>query len=164
MATETDPNAPILFYAGNEGDVMGFYNNVGLMTDKLGPQYKSLVVFAEHRYYGTSMPFGSSAEAFKNENLKYLTAAQAMMDFVLLVKQIKIDYNLPNSPVIVFGGSYGGMLAAWLRQKFPHVFQAALASSAPILFFEGAVSPYAYTQVATKSFGLTDPKCIDVIK
>ncbi len=41
-------NAPIFFYAGNEGDVGDFWNNTGLMFD-LAPHYKALVLFAEHR-------------------------------------------------------------------------------------------------------------------
>jgi pimeloyl-ACP methyl ester carboxylesterase len=45
-----------------------------------------------------------------------------MMDYVELVKYIKYRYNAMDKPVIVFGGSYGGMLAAWLRMKFPATF------------------------------------------
>jgi lysosomal Pro-X carboxypeptidase len=44
------------------------------------------------------------------------------MDYVELVKYVKYTYGVMDKPVIVFGGSYGGMLAAWLRMKFPHVF------------------------------------------
>jgi len=45
-----------------------------------------------------------------------------MMDFVELVKFIKEEYGAQDKAVITFGGSYGGMLSAWIRMKYPHVF------------------------------------------
>ncbi len=42
-----------------------------------------------------------------------------MMDYVELVKQVRTDYNVEDKACVVFGGSYGGMLAAWLRIKHP---------------------------------------------
>jgi predicted peptidase len=44
-----------------------------------------------------------------------------MMDYVDLIKYIKTKYNAGDKAVIALGGSYGGMLAAWMRMKFPHV-------------------------------------------
>ena len=34
---------------------------------------------------------------------------------------------------IAYGGSYSGALAAWARIKYPDVFYAAVATSAPVL-------------------------------
>ena len=120
--TYWDPETgPILFYAGNEGNIYSFYDNTGFMTETVAQETKGLIVFGEHRYFGVSYPFPPEV-AFEPENNVYLTVEQAMMDYVELVKFVRTEYNMEDKACVVFGGSYGGMLAAWLRQKFPHVF------------------------------------------
>lgn len=124
------------------------------MTRTLAERLNATVVFGEHRYYGHSYPFDSKKEAFKPENLKYLSVEQVMMDYVTLLETIKVDggydmntnYTNPRTPIYVFGGSYGGMLASWLRMKYPATFHGAIASSAPILWFVGGkdFDPHAY--------------------
>lgn len=155
-------SGPIIFYAGNEGDIWTFFDNSGFMTTTLAEQFGALVVFGEHRYFGTSMPFGDAS--FDRKNLKYLTVEQAMMDYVEFILDFKEKNGLQDRAVIVGGGSYGGMLSAWLRMKYPHVFQGALAASAPILFFEGYVSPNAYDDIATDDYRKADEDCPVLIK
>jgi len=82
-----EETGPIIFYAGNEGDVWTFFDNSGFMTTTLAEQFGALVVFGEHRYYGTSMPFGD--ESFDRDNLKYLTVEQAMNDY----SEFMIDFK-----------------------------------------------------------------------
>jgi len=116
-----ESSAPILFYAGNEGDVTNFYDNSGFMTTTLAKKWGALVVFAEHRYYGTSMQFDNKTKAFEKENLKYLNVQQVLEDFVAVIQDVKTNRYpmLKDRAVIAFGGSYGGMLAAWMRMKYP---------------------------------------------
>ena len=110
-------SGPILFYAGNEGGIWNFYNNSGFMTETLAKELQALVVFGEHRYYGESLPFGQ--DSYKNENLKYFSVEQVFQDYVALLDFVKDTYDAQDRAVIAFGGSYGGMLAAWMRMKYP---------------------------------------------
>jgi lysosomal Pro-X carboxypeptidase len=113
---------------------------------------KGLVVFGEHRFFGESWPFPNKKDLLKDNTVnRYLTVEQAMMDYVKLIKYIRYKYNAMQQPCIVFGGSYGGMLAAWLRMKFPATFQGALSSSAPLLYFKDSPTapPAGFGEVIT---------------
>ena len=62
-----------------------------------------------------------------------------MIDYINLIKFIRTEYPMIDQTV-VFGGSYGGMLAAWMRMKYPNVVDVAVASSAPVLMFKDSES------------------------
>ncbi|KAF5281128.1 hypothetical protein FQR65_LT02994 [Abscondita terminalis] len=131
-------DGPIFFYTGNEGDINNFAQNTGFMWE-IAPSFRALLIFAEHRYYGESLPYGN--QSFSNpEHVGYLHSAQALADFVDVIEHIQSLNNYftdsYKNPVIAFGGSYGGMLSAWLRMKYPASVLGAVASSAPILQFQ----------------------------
>ena len=129
-------------------------------------EFKALLVFVEHRYYGKSLPFAPNTKGCMN----FLTSEQALADYAYLVYHLKERYNAHTSPVIGFGGSYGGMLAAWGRLKYPNAFDGVIAASAPIWSFPNMDPPYNYNafyQIATadasKAGGATD-YCKDNLK
>eukprot|EP01018_Ginkgo_biloba_P006692 Gb_18193 [translate_table: standard] len=144
--------APIFVYCGNEGDIEWFAENTGFLWD-IAPQFGALLVFPEHRYYGKSMPYGSQEMAYKDgSSLSYLTAEQALADFAILIVDLKKNLSAEACPVVLFGGSYGGMLAAWMRLKYPHIAIGALASSAPILQFEDIVPSDIFYEIVSRDF------------
>ncbi|XP_076254255.1 lysosomal Pro-X carboxypeptidase-like [Rhynchophorus ferrugineus] len=146
---------PTFIYCGNEADITVFFQNTGFLLD-IAPQFNALVVFAEHRYYGKSMPFGKNSLT-SPEYLKYLSSAQALADFVWLIDILGQKYYstmITNDtyPFIAFGGSYGGMLAAWLRMKYPHIVLGSIASSAPILQINNVKTCEMFNQIVTNSY------------
>ncbi|VVB02328.1 unnamed protein product [Arabis nemorensis] len=157
-------NAPILAFLGEESSLEGDLFGVGFFQEN-GPRLKALLVYIEHRYYGKSMPFGSAKEALKNAStLGYLTAAQALADYAAILLHVKEKYSAKHSPIIVVGASYGGMLAAWFRLKYPHIALGALASSAPLLYFEDTRPKFGYYYIITKVFKETSERCYKTIR
>uniref|UniRef100_A0A0A9WII6 Lysosomal Pro-X carboxypeptidase n=1 Tax=Lygus hesperus TaxID=30085 RepID=A0A0A9WII6_LYGHE len=158
--------SPIFFYTGNEGDITLFSDNAGLVWE-WAPDFNALVVFAEHRYYGESLPFGNLS--FTDPKYSgYLSSLQALADYVDLIAHLKTVYSKRDNapiPVIAFGGSYGGMLAAWIRMKYPGIITGSLAASAPIWQFTGMTPCDAFYKVTTRAFKVSGSQnCVDTIK
>ena len=87
------------------------------------------------------------------------------MDFVEFIKDIK-QTHCPDCKVIVFGGSYGGMLASWMRMKYPHVVDMAHAASAPIYYYRNRKNfDYGiFYQLVTKNYEMHNMNCPSVIR
>eukprot|EP00898_Chlorokybus_atmophyticus_P007647 jgi/Chlat1/7884/Chrsp66S07307 len=160
---DRENNGPIFVYAGNEGYIDWFANNTGFLWE-IAEEFKALLLFPEHRYYGESLPFGQ--DSYKNASMAgWLTAEQAMADYAVIIKSLKHNESAWGSPVVMFGGSYGGMLAAWFRMKYPHIAVGAVASSAPILQFEGVVPPDTFNRLVSQDFKMDgSQECFDTIK
>eukprot|EP01060_Flectonema_neradi_P004167 TRINITY_DN12734_c0_g1_i1.p1 TRINITY_DN12734_c0_g1~~TRINITY_DN12734_c0_g1_i1.p1 ORF type:complete len:516 (+),score=118.00 TRINITY_DN12734_c0_g1_i1:64-1548(+) len=142
------PGDPIFFYCGNEADVTLYVKHTGLMWENKDA-FKALLVFAEHRYYGETLPFGN--ESFSNQNIRYLNHEQALGDYASVIREFKKSRKAEASKVVAFGGSYGGMLAGWLRMKYPTSIVGAIAASAPLVAFTGMGLP-SY-DIPNKTFG-----------
>ncbi|KAG6436126.1 hypothetical protein SASPL_101010 [Salvia splendens] len=157
-------NSPIFAFFGAEEQLDLDLSGIHFLSD-IAPRFKSMSLYIEHRYYGESIPFGTMEEAMKNETTRgYFNSAQAIADYAEIVLHVKKKYSARNSPVIVVGGSYGGMLASWFRLKYPHIAVGALASSAPILYFENITSPDAYFSLVSKDFKEVSHKCYETIR
>jgi alpha/beta superfamily hydrolase len=73
---------------------------------EIAPELKAMVVFAEHRYYGSSWENGS------------WPVEQALADFADVIRWLRNEWNAPETTAVVsFGGSYGANLAMWMRVK-----------------------------------------------
>ncbi|KAJ9129359.1 hypothetical protein P3X46_033863 [Hevea brasiliensis] len=157
-------SSPIFVYAGEEGDITGDVLYVNFIAD-LAARFKGLLLFIEHRYYGESFPFGLKNHTFQNASISgYLSSEQALADYAQVITDVKKNLSAENCPVIAVGASYGGMLASWFRLKYPHIIIGALASSAPILYFEDITPQDGYHAVVSKDFKNTSESCYNTIK
>ncbi|KAK9291173.1 hypothetical protein L1049_009361 [Liquidambar formosana] len=151
-----EKNTPIFVYTGNEGDIEWFAQNTGFMFET-APHFQALLGFIESFYYKDI--------AYSNAStLGYLSSTQSLADYATLIIDLKKNLTATDSPVVVLGVSYGGMLAAWFRLKYPHVTIGALASSSPILNFENIASPYSFNDIVTQDYRSESENCYQVIK
>lgn len=109
-----DAGLPVFFYTGNESPVDEYVNNTGLIWD-LAVSENALVVFAEHRYFGESIPQLQGTD----NCLSFLSSEEALADYASLINRFRREWGAKDSAFIAFGGSYGGMLASWMRILYP---------------------------------------------
>ena len=102
---------------------------------------------------------------FATENLIYLNSEQAVADIAYFHSYISDLVSLTSANKWVsFGGSYPGMMASFARLRYPHLFHAAVASSAPT---KAATDMPEYNNivasaVASASVGGSQ-ECLDVV-
>ena len=56
---------------------------------------------------------------------------QAINDVVSFIEGMTETHGF-TGPWIAFGGSYPGSLAAWVREKYPHLIKGSVSSSGPL--------------------------------
>lgn len=148
---------PVFLMIGGEGEASPLWMVNGAWID-YAQMYGALCFQLEHRYYGKSHP----TEDLSTDNLKYLSSEQALADLAYFISVMNEKYKLPKETKwIVFGGSYPGCLAAWLRFKYPHLVHGAMSASGPLL---AKVDFKEYFEVVTSSLATYGKKCVKSIK
>ena len=67
-----------------------------------------------------------------------------MADLAVFITSLREDFGRPNAKVFLFGTGYGGTLAAFARQQYPHLVQGAWSSSG--VFASNVTSAGKYNQ------------------
>ncbi|KAI8067744.1 peptidase S28 [Gongronella butleri] len=135
-ASNYKPGGAVIMVPNGEatasGDDASFIFGPPLAT--VAKSLNAAMVLLEHRYYGESHPSLSLPTDYS-----FLTVNQSLADmatFIQLAKNglpgISQDLSAPKTKWITRGGSYPGMLAAWMRLAYPDLVFAAVSSSAPV--------------------------------
>eukprot|EP00744_Colponema_vietnamica_P002220 GILI01003534.1.p1 GENE.GILI01003534.1~~GILI01003534.1.p1 ORF type:complete len:561 (+),score=196.93 GILI01003534.1:110-1792(+) len=148
-------NGPVFLYIGGEGPLPNSSIAAGFIVEA-AQRSKALIVSLEHRYYGASVP---SFVQYTQQDLKFLSSMQALEDvatfYSWFIQREKLDAKAHRW--VAFGGSYPGSLSAWARLKYPQIFVASLASSAPV---NAKLAFFEYDQVVRASLKLFSDECV----
>ncbi|XP_072154558.1 putative serine protease K12H4.7 isoform X2 [Bemisia tabaci] len=150
-----DNNLVFLFVEGY-GAVRTKWLKHGHMS-RMAEKFSAAEFIVEHRFYGGSKPKPN----ISLESLKFLSSEQSLADLAHFIKGMNTLHDFKNPKWIVFGGAYGGSLAAWLRYKYPHLVFAAVTSGSPL---QAKVDFSEYMQKVSDSLALVNPQCVDAIK
>jgi len=151
-----DLGGPIFLMVGGEGAIDAGYVS-GLEMAVWAQKFGALMFALEHRFYGESQPFADQT----TENFAFLSSQQALADLANFIQTMKLEYYAEDAPVVTFGGSYPGNLAAWFRIKYPHLTIGSIASSAPV---QATLDFYQYLDVVDASLDdYASPTCVNLI-
>ena len=134
------PGSPVFLYdvgeANAEGNALFRLQNSTSFFKQLVDEYNGIGIVWEHRFYGNSTPTPIDLNT-PAEDFRYLTTEQSLADvdrFARHFSRKNINYTLTpdKTPWVFVGGSYPGMRAAFMRDKYPDTIFASYASSAPV--------------------------------
>ena len=83
---------PVLLYTGNESPVEEYVNNTGLIWS-LAEKFAALIIFAEHRYFGDSIPQLNGVDYC----VSYLTSAEALADYASLCNRVRREWGVADN-------------------------------------------------------------------
>ncbi|KAF2904414.1 hypothetical protein ILUMI_01759 [Ignelater luminosus] len=148
---------PVFLMIGGEDEAYITWMTQGAWID-YAKKFKAFCFQLEHRYYGKS----HATKDLSIAKLRYLNVEQALADSAQFIFEMNKKYQFPaNTKWIVFGGSYSGSLAAWMRLKYPHLVYGAVSSSSILL----AVVEYSgYLKTTYESLKTYSNKCVDAIQ
>jgi alpha-beta hydrolase superfamily lysophospholipase len=87
-----------------------------------------------------------------------------MHDYVEVVESLKANISCIDCKVVAIGQSYGAMLAAWMRMKYPHTFDGAISSSSLLQSMGYEPQPQLRVALLTQIYAKYDPKLPKLIK
>ncbi|KAG9018022.1 hypothetical protein FRB90_012581 [Tulasnella sp. 427] len=133
----TGQGAPIVFGTPGEQSADGFYTD--LTGDSIMRSMMQTLgaggIMLEHRYWGQSSPY----QNLTAPNLQYLTVQQAIDDSKYFMENVKLSWAKGSytsdptvTPWVNVGCSYPGLLVAYTQEKYPDLFAAGYATSAPV--------------------------------
>ncbi|KAG8914931.1 hypothetical protein FRC00_009536 [Tulasnella sp. 408] len=141
----TGEGAPIIIFnegeqsAARDADTLQDRNAlITALMKSLGAA--GVIIERKYRYWGTSSPY----ESLTTANLKYLTVDQSIEDMkvgAVISNRFLLPVAHPHQLQYFIetvdlpwkgGGSYPGALVAYTQNKYPNLFAAAWATSAPV--------------------------------
>ena len=146
---------PTLLMIGGEGAANPAWMGAG-SWDEYAKQEGAAMVLLEHRFYGQSRP----TKDLGVKSLAWLSSRQALADLAAFTQGMQEQEGL-TGPWVALGGSYPGSLAAWYRQKYPHLVAGAVSTSAPLL--AKADFPE-YLEVVSASLDSVVPGCSSALQ
>jgi len=155
-----DLSRPVGFiFLGGEWQEGGVTIEYGLnVVSVWAKQFGALMLDIQHRYYDGQNPPSDDGQP------RFLQSAQAIADAARVVKEVNQRYSSRvKQPIkwIVTSGSYGGILAAIFRLKYPELTVGAIAISAPVtatLAYDG------FFAVGGLVLNQTEPECFQTVR
>jgi serine protease 16 len=149
---------PIFLYIsdGRPNGQEFFSFNAGIAYN-VSQEVHAALVTADLRYFWGIQPTPS----LTFEDLSYLTIEQMLADISYLIVNLKRILDAPEAKVVLYGPGFGGTLATYARQKFPHLVEGVWSSSGVFSSDIFTEAPYIHLSDVIER---AEPQCVDRVR